>query len=256
MSQYSLETPLGRHGRRAGARQALDVRAVVSPLSTATGPGGSTAAAAAAAVTPVPATAGRAARHADPRPVSVFDATGGARPVHVARRPLTAARWFAAVTLVSAVVTVTTAGEHWTPFVAGVVTLVGLVATVWAWAWARSPQVVIGHRGIWFAATADRPAAVHPWSEVLAVYGETRVERSHPAQVHGVERHVLGVHLRRDTDGESRVVRRSAVSPLLRLHRVVVSVAPTVPVTRQEPWGTQPGQHPLVVLSRRLARRG
>ncbi|HET7762153.1 MAG TPA: hypothetical protein VFL46_07305, partial [Phycicoccus sp.] len=68
MSQYSLETPLGRHGRRAGARQALDVRAVVSPLSTATGPGGSTAAAAAAAVTPVPATAGRAARHADPRP--------------------------------------------------------------------------------------------------------------------------------------------------------------------------------------------
>jgi hypothetical protein len=244
MSQYSLETPLGRHGRRAGARQALDVRAVMPPMPAAT------------PAVPAPAHVGRAARHADPRPVSVFDATGGARPVHVARRPLTAARWFAGVTVVSGVVTVTTVGEHWTPFVAGVVTVVGIVATIWAWAWARSPQVVIGHRGIWFAPTADRPASVHPWSEVLAVYGETRVERSHPAQVHGVERHVLGVHLRRDTEGESRVVRRSAVSPLLRLHRVVVSVAPTVPVTRQEPWGSQPGQHPLVVLSRRLVRRG
>jgi hypothetical protein len=194
-------------------------------------------------------------RETPPRPVSLYDATGGAAPVHVARRPLTTARTSAAVTVGAALLAVMTRTEHWTALVAAVVAAAGLLVTLFAWAWARRPQVVIGHRGIWFCATPDRPAVVHPWSEVIAVFSETGVVRAHPSQVHGVERHVLGVHLRRDAEGESRVVRRSAVTPLLRLHRVVASVALNVPVVRQEPWETQPGQHPLAVLARQLTRR-
>lgn len=222
MSQYSLEASLGRHGAAADLRPAPRTRAHLHVAA--------------------------------PRPVSLFDATGGAKPVHVARRPLTLVRTFAAVTVLAAAMAGFTSGEHWTPLVSAIVAATGVVATALAWAWARRPQVILGHRGIWFAATADRPEVVHPWSEVLAVYGETGVEKTHPGQVHGREQHVLGVHLRRASEVEARVVRRSAVDPLLRLHRVVVSVAPSVPVTRQEPWGPQPGQHPLVVLWRKLAR--
>ncbi len=203
---------------------------------------------------PLGVTGRHARRVADERPVSVYDATGGADPVHVARRPLTVAQASVAVSATAAAVTALTTDEHWTPFVAAAITVVAAVIAVVSWVWARKPQVVIGHRGIWFAATEDRPEVVHPWSDVLAVYGETRVEHAHPGQVHGTEQHVLGVHLRGDLDSESRVVRRNAIAPLLRLHRVVVSVAPTVPVTRQEPWGPQPGQHPLVVLWRRMVR--
>ena len=189
-----------------------------------------------------------------PRPVSVYDATGGAEPTHVARRPATVAHSAAAVAAASTAVTVFTLDDPWTPIVAALVGIAATLAAMAAAAWARRPQVVIGHRGIWFAATADRPEVVHPWSDVLAVYGETRVDRTQPTQVHGVERHLLGVHLRSQVEPEKRVVRRSAVTPLIRLHRVVAAVAPTVPVTRQEPWGAQPGQHPLVVLWRKVAR--
>jgi hypothetical protein len=195
-----------------------------------------------------------ARRQTAPRPVSLYDATGGAEPTHVARRPATVAHASAAVAVVAATVAAFTLRDPWTPLVAGAVAVTAAVVAVWAWCWARRPQVVIGHRGIWFAATDDRPEVVHPWSDVLAVYGETRVDRAHPAQVHGVERHLLGVHLRCEVEPEKRVVRRSAVTPLVRLHRVVAAVAPTVPVTRQEPWGPQPGQHPLVVLWRKVAR--
>ncbi len=201
---------------------------------------------------PLSATSRRDRSHAPERPVSVYDATGGAEPVHVARRPVTVANWSAAIAVGSAAVAVVTRGDHWTPIVMGLLAAAAAVVAVWGWAWSRRPQVVIGHRGIWFAATEDRPEVVHPWADVLAVYGETREEHTHPTQVHGVERHLLGVHLRSQTDPEYRVVRRGAISPLIRLHRVVVSVAPTVPVTRQEPWGPRPGQHPLVVLWRRL----
>jgi hypothetical protein len=204
---------------------------------------------------PTLAPAGRHARaQAAPRPVSLYDATGGARPTHVARRPATVAHASAAVALAAATVSLLTLDDPWTPLVAAIVAATCAVVAVWAWLWARRPQVVIGHRGMWFAATEDRPEVVHPWSDVLAVYGETRVDRSTPSQVHGVERHLLGVHLRSQVEPEVRVVRRRAVTPLVRLHRVVAAVAPNVPVTRQEPWGTQPGQHPLVVLWRKVAR--
>jgi hypothetical protein len=204
---------------------------------------------------PTLSTPGRHARtDTSVRPVSVYDATGGAEPTHVARRPATVAQTAAAVTVGGLVVAAVTVGEHWTPLVAGVVAAVSAVVAVVGWAWARRPQVVIGHRGVWFAATPEHPEVVHPWADVLAVYGETRVDRSNPAQVHGVERHVLGVHLRSTVEPEWRIVRRRAISPLVRLHRVVAAVAPNVPVTRQEPWGNQPGQHPLVVLWRKVAR--
>jgi hypothetical protein len=189
-----------------------------------------------------------------PRPVSAYDATGGAEPTHVARRPATVSHTAAAVAVAATAVTAVTLDDPWTPLVAAIVGVTATLVAIWSGAWARRPQVVIGHRGIWFAATADHPEVVHPWSDILAVYGETRVDRSQPSQVHGVERHLLGVHLRSQVEPEVRVVRRSAVTPLVRLHRVVAAVAPTVPVTRQEPWGPQPGQHPLVVLWRKVAR--
>ena len=189
-----------------------------------------------------------------PRPVSVYDATGGAQPTHVARRPATVAQTSAAVAAAAVVVTALTLDDPWTPLVATIVAVAATVVAVWSGVWARRPQVIIGHRGVWFAATPERPEVVHPWADVLAVYGETRVDRSQPTQVHGVERHLLGVHLRSQVEPEKRVVRRSAVTPLVRLHRVVAAVAPNVPVTRQEPWGPQPGQHPLVVLWRKVAR--
>ncbi len=204
---------------------------------------------------PALASQGRHARRETPaRPVSVYDATGGAEPTHVARRPATVAQAAAAVLVAAVVVAALTAHEHWTPLVAGVVAATAAVIAVWGWLWARRPQVVIGHRGVWFAATPEHPQVVHPWADVLAVYGETRVERSNPAQVHGVERHLLGVHLRSAVEPEVRVVRRRAITPLVRLHRVVAAVAPNVPVTRQEPWGHPSGQHPLVVLWRKVAR--
>lgn len=204
---------------------------------------------------PALASQGRHARQASAaRPVSVWDATGGAEPTHVARRPATVAQTAGAVAVSAVVVAALTVHEHWTPFVAAAVALAAAVVAVWGWLWARRPQVVIGHRGVWFAATPEHPEVVHPWSDVLAVYGETRVERTNPAQVHGVERHLLGVHLRSTVEPEMRVVRRRAITPLVRLHRVVAAVAPNVPVTRQEPWGHQSGQHPLVVLWRKVAR--